>query len=174
MNSVSPAATPSRARPAASSARVTWRPVWRTWLALATRRHISSAPLMVRFARSSIAYFQFQQIRIDAELGGPVQVSPGSVIAIDRKRALDAAAHVLRAVDGDGAPHVTVQAASRVEIAALARQLIQQQQAVRVLRGAGEAGVISARQEFRAEAARQVAIGRYRVGDAGAGAHGGV
>src|SRR5450830_1388940 len=133
MNSVSPAATPSRTRPAASSVRVTWRPVWRIWLALFARRPISSALRMTLFARSSIAclQFQLQQIRIDAELGGPVQVGPCAVIAIDRKRTLDAAAQVRRVVDGDGAPHVAVQAAPCVEIALLARQLIQQQQAVR-------------------------------------------
>src|SRR5450830_333283 len=150
MNSVSPAATPSRTRPAASSARLTWRPDWRIWLALAARRHVSIAPLTARFARSSIAFLQlqFQQVRIDAELGGPVQVGPASVIAIDGKRTLDAAAQGRRAVNGDGAPHVAVQASPCVEIAALARQLIQQQQAVCILHRAGEAGVIGSRLEI--------------------------
>jgi hypothetical protein len=36
----------------------------------------------------SIAQLQFQQVGIDAELGGPVQVSPAPVIAIDGKRTL--------------------------------------------------------------------------------------
>ncbi|PLY40631.1 hypothetical protein CSZ94_20115 [Janthinobacterium sp. ROICE36] len=45
---------------------------------------------------------------------------------------------------------------------------------MRILYGTREAGVIGARLEVRAEAARQVAIGRHGVGDARGGAHGSV
>lgn len=103
-----------------------------------------------------------EQIGVDRELGGPIEEFEGSVFAVERKRALDAAASSVGAIEQYGAPHPSVCALRRMPIAIHAGDFIKLQPAMCNLARTGQTHPIRRRPPLRIKPSREPAIGLQR------------